>query len=138
MRFVFETQFTIEPIARDHQNGKIIKNFTKFNFFAVTSCNKENHELRPPALTFSIRDQQTARSDLVRTGLKFLWEAWDIVEVLLATNPRTWVYRDGSPAFYFKWADDEPNNTERESNVDHQMLIICTCSWFNDFEDSSA
>ena len=28
-----KTSFTIKPTVRDHQNGKIIKNFTKFYFF---------------------------------------------------------------------------------------------------------
>ena len=83
----------------------------------------------------------------------------DIVEVLPITNPRSWVYRDGSPATYFNWEAGEPNYPEREHNVeigfhgvkwnnlpsDVLKLIVCTyslpagaqntCPWLNDFED---
>ena len=93
--------------------------------------------------------------DIVSGGLAYL----DIVEVLPNTSPRSWVYRDGSPVTYFKWASGEPNYPDREHNVEISWvgsswnnlpatatkLIVCTyslpagaqntCPWLNDFED---
>ena len=97
--------------------------------------------------------------DIVSGGTAYL----DIVEVLPNTNPRSWVYRDGSPATYLNWSPNEPNTPDRENNVEigwggritwndlpssGRKLIVCTyalpagaentCPWLNDFEDSSA
>ena len=94
--------------------------------------------------------------DIVSGGKAYL----DIVEVLPITSPRSWVYRDGSPATYLKWTSGEPNYPEKEHNVEigrggrsswnnlpgsATKLIVCTyslpagaqntCPWLNDFED---
>ena len=71
----------------------------------------------------------------------------DITEVLPNTNPRSWVYRDGSPVTYFHWyrgVRDEPNTPESENHVEigygaygegwndvngdstHQSQVVCT------------
>ena len=53
----------------------------------------------------------------------------DIVEVLPITNPRSWVYRDGSPATYLNWDPDQPNNPSTEHNV--QIGWDQTSKWNN-------
>ena len=97
--------------------------------------------------------------DIISGGNAYL----DIAEVLPITNPRSWVYRDGSPATYLPWSPDEPNHPQTEHNVEigwegkitwnnspssRLKLIVCTyalpagaentCPWLSDFEDSYA
>ena len=97
--------------------------------------------------------------DIISSGNAYL----DIVEVLPITNPRSWVYRDGSPATYLPWSPREPNGPTYEHNVEfgwsglntwndlgdnRRNWVVCTyslpagaentCPWINDFDDSSA
>ena len=49
----------------------------------------------------------------VRNGVAWL----DITEVR-GTEPRSWIYRDGSPATYFNWYPNEPNSPNSENYVE--------------------
>ena len=58
--------------------------------------------------------------DLIRPGRQAGTAAFlDITEILPVTNPRSWVYRDGSPVTWFNWwSPVEPNNPTFEHNIE--------------------
>ena len=58
--------------------------------------------------------------DLIRPGRQAGTAAFlDVTEILPVTNPRSWVYRDGSPVTWFNWwTPDEPNYPTFENNIE--------------------
>ena len=85
----------------------------------------------------------------------------DISEFKPATNPRKWVYTDGTPVSWTNWRDGEPNDHGDDGEpfveVDHERLwndvkdtterqFLCvyqlpvgaskTCNWLSDYDDS--
>ena len=104
--------------------------------------------------------------DLIRPGRQAGTAAFlDITEILPVTNPRSWVFRDGSPVTWFNWAPPhEPNGPTFEHRIEigwatsvdyfekwndvpdiRDRKAVCvyrlpagaqnSCPWLNDYED---
>ena len=83
---------------------------------------------------------------------------WDVSEVLPMTDPRSWVYSDGSLVSWFNWRSGEPNNYQgngehsvqssldgrwNDMPSDREHVFMCTyplpagaediCPWLQDF-----
>ena len=60
---------------------------------------------------------------------------FDVSEVLPMTDPRTWVFSDGSPVSWFNWKSGEPNNYK--GNGEH-VVVVTTAGLWNDNSPSSS
>ena len=56
----------------------------------------------------------------------------DIHEVMPRTEPRRWVYKDGSEVTWLNWASGEPNNYKKGSNNELTVEMLITNGQWND------
>ena len=96
-------------------------------------------------------------------GVKSYSTYLDITEIFPKTNPRTWKFKDGSPATWFSWNAGEPNDSgngepyvamlsrgggdwnDAGGDGNYPQNVVCSyflpagaennCPWLRDFQD---